>query len=75
MRDNTNRNRICAAYSVVCIPAAAPDTFAMRRHVRAHTYNSNNTNTRMRDCTIAHARPISIRIEGAVQIMRAARHR
>ena len=35
---------------IACIPAAAPDTFAMRRHVRAHTYN---TNTRIHDCACA----------------------
>ena len=56
----------------LCIPAAAPGTSAMRRHARARAYN---THAHMRDCTIAHARPIRIRIWGAAQITRAARHR
>ena len=57
--DRACRTETGAAFSTVCIPAAAPDTFAMRRHVRAHAYN---TNTRIHDCAIAHARPIPIHI-------------
>ena len=43
----------------LCILAAAPDTSAMRRHVRVRTYN---THAHIHDYTIVHARSICIRI-------------
>ena len=60
---------------IICIPAAAPDTSAMRRHVRVRTYNIH---VHIHECACA----LHLRLHlgrdappSAAQIMRAVRHR